>query len=136
MEQAQTEIRMSKSERNPNAECRRMTAEDKACQSRNRIARSVWSAWSLLPLSNGAGHRKREQAPRTPNASRPRRRQECAQSAGNFGHNRAKYAEQALSARGDYSAFDGLEPLVRVSGFIRHSFPLCGIIRPSHPSAY
>src|SRR6266849_4353178 len=33
-------------------------------------SRSVWSAWSLLPLSNVAGHRKREQAPRTPNASR------------------------------------------------------------------
>src|SRR5713226_6322100 len=28
-------------------------------------SRSVWSAWSLLPLSNVVGHRKREQAPRT-----------------------------------------------------------------------
>src|SRR5260370_14929483 len=112
MEQAQTEIRMSKSERNPNAECRRITAEDKACQSRNRIARSVWSAWSLLPLSNGAGHRKREQAPRTPNASRPRRRQECAPSAGNFGHNRANYAEQPISAPRDSPAFHAFELLV------------------------
>ena len=31
---------------------------------------SVWSAWSLLPLSSVAGQRKREQAPRTPYASR------------------------------------------------------------------
>ncbi len=34
------------------------------------LSRSVWSAWSLLPLSNVAGHPKREQAPRTPYASR------------------------------------------------------------------
>src|SRR5258707_9603709 len=35
-------------------------------QSLNRTARSVWSAWSLLPLSSATGQTKREQAPRTP----------------------------------------------------------------------
>src|SRR5438445_3157368 len=34
------------------------------------MARSVWSAWSLLPLWTATGVRKREQAPRTPDASR------------------------------------------------------------------
>src|SRR6266852_2704880 len=33
-------------------------------------SRSVWSAWSLLPLSMTRAVRQREQAPRTPNASR------------------------------------------------------------------
>src|SRR5258708_38855785 len=33
-------------------------------------SRSVWSAWSLLPLSMTRGVRQREQAPRTPNAPR------------------------------------------------------------------
>jgi hypothetical protein len=42
----------------------------RAWQSRNRTARSVWSASSLLALSEGGGGSKREQAPRTPNASR------------------------------------------------------------------
>src|SRR5207248_2223393 len=37
---------------------------------RARKSRSVWSAESLLPLSNAQGHRKREQALRTPYASR------------------------------------------------------------------
>src|SRR5207245_6469209 len=33
-------------------------------------ARSVWSAWSLLPLPMAFDVQQREQAPRTPNASR------------------------------------------------------------------
>src|SRR5216684_8331747 len=33
-------------------------------------SRSVWSAWSLLPLWMTRGVRQRGQAPRTPNASR------------------------------------------------------------------
>src|SRR6266478_10222178 len=37
----------------------------------SRTSRSVWSTSSLLALSEGG---KREQAPRTPYASRPRRR--------------------------------------------------------------
>src|SRR6266851_179406 len=35
-----------------------------------KTARSVWSAWSLLPLSMTRDFRWREQAPRTPNAPR------------------------------------------------------------------
>src|SRR5437870_1670131 len=37
---------------------------------RNRTSRSVWSARSLLPLLDASGDPKREQAPRTPYASR------------------------------------------------------------------
>src|SRR5882762_1428587 len=54
------------------------------------MSRSVWSAPGLPALSCGKGGRKREQAPRTPYASRPRtpklndvaERLECARLAG------------------------------------------------------
>jgi len=66
-----------------------LTAENAAQQSRNQTARSPAlreSAWSLLPLSKAMGHRKREQAPRTPNASRPSAHQKSSQSATNLAY--------------------------------------------------
>src|SRR5882762_4005878 len=47
------------------------------------MSRSVWSAGSLLPLSHAEGGRKREQAPRTPYASRGRRLK-CSQAFPEF----------------------------------------------------
>src|SRR5260370_15038694 len=66
-----------------------LTAENAAQQSRNQTARSPAlreSAWSLLALSKVMGHRKREQAPRTPNASRPSAHQKSSQSATNLAY--------------------------------------------------
>jgi len=65
--------------------------ETTARRRRNRTARSVWSAWSLLPLSLTRDIRQREQAPRTLpqcGTSRLLTGQRPSQIASNFGHSR------------------------------------------------
>jgi len=49
----------------------------RSAQSRHRIARSVWSAWSLLRFRTRGAGPKRQQAGRTPNASRGRAPEFC-----------------------------------------------------------
>ena len=56
----------------------------KARQSRNRTARSVWSAWSLLPLSCLRLVKQRQQAGRTPCASRLSPSAESSKPTNNF----------------------------------------------------
>src|SRR5260370_9190426 len=78
--------------------------QSKTSGSRNRIARSVWRSWSLLPVSMTRDNKQREQAPRTPDASRAIMLQKSLRPANNLDYCSAEIAVSApfASLRSDW----------------------------------